>query len=127
MDVTPPLMEQFARAGQSQVFAFWGQLREDARRRLLAQASEINLAEIARLARTLLAKDAAPGVDLSGLEPAPYVSRPENGGDAAAWASAQAAGEAALRTGRVAAFTVAGGQGTRLAMTGPRAPFPSRR
>ena len=54
MDVTPPLMKQFARAGQSQVFAFWGQLSEDARRRLLAQAAEINLAEIARLARTLL-------------------------------------------------------------------------
>ena len=124
MSATPhPLLEQFARAGQSQVFAFWGQLDEDARCRLLEQAAEINLVEVARLARTLLGKGAAPGVDLSGLEPAPYVPRPENGGDAAAWVRARAAGEEALRAGRVAAFTVAGGQGTRLGYDGPKGTF----
>ena len=58
----PPLLEQYARAGQGQVFAFWGQLGEDARRRLLEQAAEINLAEVARLTRTLLGKDGAPGL-----------------------------------------------------------------
>ena len=121
---TPPLPEQFAQAGQGQVFAFWPQLDDAARRALLAQAAEIDLAEVTRLARTLLGAGGAPAVDLGGLEPAPYVPLPAHGGDAAAWAQARAAGEAALRAGRVAAFTVAGGQGTRLGFDGPKGTFP---
>ena len=120
---THPLIEKFQRAGQGQVFAFFDQLAPDAQRRLLDEAAEIDLEEIARLTRTLLAKDAAAGVNLEGLAPAPYEKRPEHGGDAAAWAKAKAAGEEALRAGRVAAFTVAGGQGTRLGYDGPKGTF----
>jgi len=58
------------------------------------------------------------------LEPAPYLARPEHGGDPAQWASATEAGGAALRAGKVAAFTVAGGQGTRLGFPGPKGTFP---
>ena len=118
-----PLLEKFQRAGQAQVFAFFDRLAPDAQRRLLDEAAEIDLEEIARLTRTLLAKNAAAGVDLSGLAPAPYERRPEHGGDAVAWARAKSAGEEALRAGRVATFTVAGGQGTRLGYDGPKGTF----
>ena len=118
-----PLIERFQRAGQSQVFAFFDQLGPDAQHRLLHEAAEIDLDEVARLTRTLLATDAAAGVNVAGLEPAPYEKRPEHGGDVAAWARAKAAGEEALRAGRVAAFTVAGGQGTRLGYDGPKGTF----
>jgi UDP-N-acetylglucosamine/UDP-N-acetylgalactosamine diphosphorylase len=119
-----PLIETFQRAGQGHVFAFFDRLAPEAQERLLAEAAEIDLAEIDRLTRTLLAKGAAAGVSLAGLEPAPYEARSEHGGDAAAWRQAKAAGEAALRAGRVAAFTVAGGQGTRLGYDGPKGTFP---
>jgi len=119
-----PLLEKFARAGQGQVFDFWNDVSEAERSALVQQAAEIDLDEIARLTRTLLGHGAAPAVDLTDLEPAPYMPRPENGGDAAAWARARAAGEAALRAGQVAAFTVAGGQGTRLGYDGPKGTFP---
>jgi UDP-N-acetylglucosamine/UDP-N-acetylgalactosamine diphosphorylase len=121
---SPPLREKFAPAGQEQVFAFWAELDEGERRALLEQAGEIDLAEIARWSRILLGQSPAPAVDLTDLAPAPYVPLPENGGDAAAWARARAAGAAALRAGRVAAFTVAGGQGTRLGYDGPKGTFP---
>lgn len=119
-----PLIESFSRAGQGHVFAFVDELPPAGRERLFAEAAEVDLAEVARLTRTLLAPGGAAGVDLTGLAPAPYERRPEHGGDAAAWARARALGEEALRAGRVAAFTVAGGQGTRLGYDGPKGTFP---
>src|SRR3954467_7515160 len=118
-----PLIEKFQRAGQGHVFAFFDQLAPADQRRLLDEAAEIDLEEVAHLTRTLLGRHAA-AVNLEGLAPAPYEQRPEHGGDAAAWARAKAAGEEALRAGRVAAFTVAGGQGTRLGYDGPKGTFP---
>jgi len=120
-----PLIARFQAAGQGQVFAFFDELAPDAQAQLLAEAGEIDLAEVDRLNRTLVAGGgAAAGVNLAGLAPAPYEPLPAHGGDAAAWQRAKAAGEAALRAGRVAAFTVAGGQGTRLGYDGPKGTFP---
>jgi UDP-N-acetylglucosamine/UDP-N-acetylgalactosamine diphosphorylase len=118
------LIESYRQAGQGQVFAFYDRLAPGARARLLAEASEIDLGEVDRLVGTLVAAGGAPAVDLAGLEPAPYERLPARGGDAASWAMAKAAGESALRSGRVAAFTVAGGQGTRLGYDGPKGTFP---
>ncbi len=117
------LIETFRKAGQGQVFGFYDQLDETRKNNLLSEAAEIDLAEIERLCRTLLVKGAAT-MDLSGLEPAPYELLPENGGSQSEWARAKAAGEAALKAGGVAAFTVAGGQGTRLGYDGPKGTFP---
>jgi UDP-N-acetylglucosamine/UDP-N-acetylgalactosamine diphosphorylase len=120
-----PLIGKFEQAGQAHVFAFFDQLAPDAQRRLLEEAGEIDLGEVDRLHRSLVAKsDGAAGVNLNGLAPAPYELRPEHGGDAAAWQKAKAAGEEMLRSGKVAAFTVAGGQGTRLGYDGPKGTFP---
>jgi hypothetical protein len=123
MSSAHPLIAEFQRAGQAQVFAFFDELAPDAQAHLLAEAAEIDLAEMDRLNRTLVAQSgAAAVVNLSGLVPAPY--EPLVGGDAVAWERAKRAGEEALRAGRVAAFTVAGGQGTRLGYDGPKGTFP---
>ena len=119
-----PLVAAFQQAGQGHVFAHFDQLSAAQQAELLADAGEIDLAEVEELNRTLVQKNAAAGVDLSDLAPAPFEALPKNGGDAAAWAEAKALGEEALRAGRVAAFVVAGGQGTRLGYDGPKGTYP---
>ena len=54
------------------------------------------------------------------LQPAPFVAR--NSTEALQYRSA---GEELIRQGKVAAFTVAGGQGTRLGWKGPKGTFPA--
>ena len=115
---------RFEAAGQGHVFRFWDELPEASRSSLLAQAEEIDLNELGNLAAKLAAGGSDDGPALEGLEPAPYIPHPRHGGDAEEWAEARRLGEEAIRAGRVAAFTVAGGQGTRLGYDGPKGTLP---
>lgn len=116
------LRRKFEQAGQGQVFQYWDELDQAGRAKLASQAIEIDLDEIGGLVDQLV-RGGGGQESFSGLEPAPYIARPENGGDRQRWKSAHAAGAEALRAGRVAAFTVAGGQGTRLGFDGPKGTF----
>ena len=118
------IREEFEKAGQGQVFRFWETLDSDQRENLISQLKEVDLSEISRLVDTLVVGEGEAATDFSSLQPPPYIPLPELGGDAARWADARATGEEALRAGRVAAFTVAGGQGTRLGFDGPKGTFP---
>ncbi len=118
------LQEAFRNAGQEHVFCRWDHLDKDGKDLLCRQAQEIDLEELERLVKSLVLGEEHKTSDLSGLEPAPYIRHPARGGDAALWKKAAGAGAEALRAGRVAAFTVAGGQGTRLGFDGPKGAFP---
>ena len=119
------LRDAFEAAGQGQVFRFFDELDEAQRELLLDDARQIDLAEINGLVDTLLKSDTAGNEALADqLTPANYLPLPANGGDAELWSRASEVGERALRDGKVAAFTVAGGQGTRLGFEGPKGTFP---
>ena len=118
------LRRKFADAGQGHVFRFWEELDESGRARLLRQLEEIDLAELHSLVETLVLAEPSAGEDLSAVEPPSFTALPSHGGDREAWREARQAGEEDLRAGRVAAFTVAGGQGTRLGFDGPKGTFP---
>ncbi|WOO42374.1 UDPGP type 1 family protein [Rubellicoccus peritrichatus] len=124
----PPTIDSiipaFENAGQSQVFRFFEGLEKEQKDNILQQAAQIDLKEVQHLVDTLVHGQGHHGVDLSDLEPAPYISLPSKGGDAEDWETAFKEGEAALEAGRVATFTVAGGQGTRLGYDGPKGTFP---
>ncbi len=115
----------FESRGQGQVFRFWDELNEEERANLVSQAEEIDLDELDTLVATLVKSESdASSVDFSALKPAPYISIPENVDTDEEWQEAKRLGEEALRAGKVAAFTVAGGQGTRLGYDGPKGTFP---
>lgn len=117
------LRRAFEEAGQGQVFRFWDALSAAERETLLATAREIDLAEVSKLVRVHLGDAGEEGIDYSSLEPAPFLPWPETPEETERWEKARVRGEEALRQGKVAAFTVAGGQGTRLGYDGPKGTF----
>ncbi|MEZ6194929.1 MAG: UDPGP type 1 family protein [Planctomycetota bacterium] len=111
------LGRELERRGQGHLLAGLDAL-DAARRRSFA-------AELAALDWDLLDElkaltGASAGGAAAALAPAPRI---EVGVDPAGDAAARERGEALLREGRVAAFTVAGGQGSRLGFEGPKGLF----
>lgn len=113
----------FESAGQGHVFAFFDELSAAEQAQLLGQAEAIDLGELQELIDTLVLGAGESHVDIEDIAPAPYTPLPQSGGDPDVWSQARQAGEDALRAGRVAAFTPAGGQGTRLGFDGPKGTF----
>ncbi|MDF1740683.1 MAG: UDPGP type 1 family protein [Verrucomicrobiales bacterium] len=117
------IIQLFKDRGQGHVFTFFDDLSADEQAGLIAEAEQIDLDEIETLVSELIqTKSAGNDAIADELEPADFIPLPENG-DPELWAKAVKKGESALRTGRVAAFTVAGGQGTRLGYDGPKGTF----
>ncbi len=115
------LVEAFFRAGQGHVFRFFGSLTDSSRRALLDQARTVDLELLSRL----VAEIARP-VERAPLErvaPVPALESHPGGRGSREAAEVRAEGEALLRAGRVAAFVVAGGQGTRLGVEAPKGTF----
>ncbi len=117
------LLQQVRAAGQNHVLRYWNELDDSSRNKLLAQLREIDFDLLARLYRNLIENPA--GAKLSSrLEPADFIQLPKTPEEKQPFEVAKQVGEQALRQGRVAAFVVAGGQGTRLGFTGPKGIFP---
>ena len=119
------IRNRFEQNGQGHVFRYWDDLDAEEKANLLEQAEEIDLDELDRLVAVLVKAEVAHSeINYDALEPAPYERISEDIETDARWQEAKTIGEAALRSGRVAAFTVAGGQGTRLGYDGPKGTFP---
>ena len=124
---TDVLKKNFEQAGQGHVFNYFDELDESSRGHLLKQAASIDLQALELLVEKHLNNNGDDSVEespLDGLAPAPYVQLASHGGDSDKWKEAHKAGVEAISAGRVAAFMVAGGQGTRLGFNGPKGTFP---
>ena len=117
------IRSQFEQAGQGHVFRFFDEISPEEQACLVSEAETIDLSELSGLVETLVLGNGEHHTGFDGMTPAPYTPLPENGGDIECWQQAGIAGEEALRAGRVAAFTPAGGQGTRLGYDGPKGTF----
>jgi UDP-N-acetylglucosamine/UDP-N-acetylgalactosamine diphosphorylase len=118
------IKEKLSELGQGHIFDFYSELNEAEQESFLSQVQSIDLNEFkTQVDRLVLANEKEADLDWDALKPADYIPLPENGGDSALWEQAKATGEEAIKEGRVAAFTVAGGQGTRLGYEGPKGTF----
>lgn len=124
VELPQDLLSRFQSAGQEHLFAYWEDLSPSEQEALISRAESIDLHEVEALVQTHVLGAGEGHHDFEDLEPAPYIPLPDAGGSAEQWSEARAVGEEVLRAGRVAAFTVAGGQGTRLGYDGPKGTFP---
>ena len=114
------LIQRVYDEGQGHLFLYWEDLSDVQRRTLL----EVLLAVDFELIKSLYQQSLSEGHHDTDFEPAPYRALPESDADLREYAKARSAGEEHLRQGKVAAFLVAGGQGTRLGYDGPKGMYP---
>lgn len=118
------LSRRLVAVGQGHLLNFYSELSRDRQRRLLEQLGGLDLESIPELVREYVLKK--PGFALPPeVRPAPFYALQGRGGPG--WDRARYAGigQEMLRAGRVAAFVVAGGQGSRLGYEGPKGCFPA--
>ena len=108
--------------GQEHLLTFWDELDSERQAGLLAQIESIDFDHLKMLIETLvLGKQQTERP--RDIQPAPYYAcEPGSTYDADHY---REVGEELLRAGKVAAFTVAGGQGTRLGWRGPKGAYPA--
>jgi UDP-N-acetylglucosamine/UDP-N-acetylgalactosamine diphosphorylase len=116
---TQTLNDALEALGQQHLVKHLDTLDDAGRQTLVPQLESLNVDELQPLIDTYVRR--RPQADVPDpLVPAPYyaVHRDDD-------ATMREAGEDLIRAGRVAAFTVAGGQGTRLGWNGPKGTFPA--
>ncbi|MGB2998894.1 MAG: UDPGP type 1 family protein [Phycisphaerae bacterium] len=111
-----------AKVGQEHVFRFWDDLPREGRERLLAELAEVDFEELTRLVADHLTSRREAELP-KDLQPAPFIPLPKTDAEREQRCRMQKLGEKTLAAGRVAALTVAGGQGTRLGYDGPKGAF----
>ena len=104
---------------QDHIFRFWESLSAQQRKNLLAQIEMIDFSLLSRLTgQAKDQKDSQKNYELSPPEVITLDQRMQKD------TAARTAGEEMLSRGKIAAFLVAGGQGTRLGFDGPKGMFP---
>ncbi|MBP7735074.1 MAG: UDPGP type 1 family protein [Spirochaetes bacterium] len=105
-------------SGQDHVFEYWSGLNDHEKKELLDDLADVDFGLLGKLYSS---KEALADTN---FEPAPYIPVPKNDREMKEYRVAHDAGVDHVRSGKTAAFVVAGGQGSRLGYDGPKGKFP---
>jgi UDP-N-acetylglucosamine/UDP-N-acetylgalactosamine diphosphorylase len=108
---------------QGHLLAFWDQLDTVQRQNLLAQIRQLDIAKIDCWVANYVKKSDSVAVSSDMVPASFYSSEPADPQQHRKYAGAVELGRELIRQGKVAAFVVAGGQGTRLGFDGPKGNF----
>ncbi len=107
---------------QNHLLAFWDELEQAERARLLDDLDQIDFERCQALIKAFVLR--RPSVDVPDRLAVPFTFPAEPGPEQKSlYRRARKTGADAIRAGKVAAFTVAGGHGTRLGYDGPKGGF----
>lgn len=109
--------------GQGHVLAYWDTLSSGQQAALLDDLEQVDLERCRPLIESLVKRPPAPTVP-GRIDPPDVLPATPDPARRELYERARQAGVQAIQDGRVAAFTVAGGQGTRLGFEGPKGAFP---
>jgi len=109
---------------QSHILAFWDQVDEGQRKNLLAQIERLDLAKIDVWVEKFIKNYAPHAIKSSFIPATSYNPTPVGPNQEQKYTEAIELGRELIAAGKVAAFVVAGGQGTRLGFDGPKGDFP---
>lgn len=111
----------FCKYGQEHVFKFWEILSKEEQEQLLQQAKGMDLEYLSSVISNVISNNNhADDKRIGTFSPAQFIKFPNSDADWTKWQEMTALGEKTIREGKVAAFTVAGGEGTRLGCVVPK-------
>lgn len=118
------IFDKLKKYKQEHVLKFIDELNPTQRCQLLHQLEQIDFDDLDNLIKEYVKKQ--PDINIpKDLTPAPFFPiKPKDKAQEKLYARAKAKGEALLKEGKVAALTVAGGQGTRLGFDAPKGTYP---
>ena len=109
---------------QSHIFAFWDQLNKEQRQSLLAQIQRLDFEKIDSWVTNIIKNPASEALSADFGPAWSYHPSPVGPQQRRKYTQAVKLGRELISAGKVAAFVVAGGQGTRLGFDGPKGNFP---
>lgn len=120
------LTHRLETVGQGHLLRFYDQLDDAKKRSLLAQVAALDVEGLPKLIHEYVLNKPVFAIPPE-VQPAPYYPRVPGFSGGRNWSveTAREAGAKMLRDGRVAAFVVAGGQGSRLGYEGPKGCYPA--
>jgi UDP-N-acetylglucosamine/UDP-N-acetylgalactosamine diphosphorylase len=118
------LIEKVFSYKQEHVFRWWNDLSANDRKNLLNHLRTLDFALLQNLIEKHIKGSTHTKPKTTTLEPPEIIPIPNNDIQKARAAEAKEIGEKALKTGKVAVVTVAGGQGTRLGADRPKGTLP---